>query len=124
MYFGRRRESPVIAGFWCSYFFTYTNFGKWAGISPRPSLSTGQHHPFVTVQASDIHRFGGPNGIPAAGADILSRAGRARRWGDSCAAVRPSAGDLEADKLVAVYENVGQAVLQYEVKQRLAGGRV
>lgn len=77
-----------------------------------PSLiPTSQHHPLVTVQASDIHRFGGPNGIPAARADILSRAGRTRRLGASCAAVRPGAGDLKPGKLVAVYENVGQAVL-------------
>ena len=44
VYDGRRRKSPVIARFRCSYFWTYTNFGNWVGIAPRPSLLPGKHH--------------------------------------------------------------------------------
>lgn len=121
---GGSGKAPEYLDFGVRIIQIIRTLGNGVGISPRPALSTGQHHPLVTVQASDIHRFGGPNGIPATGANILSRAGRARRRSGSCAAVRPGAGDLEADKLVAIYENVGQAVLQYEVEQRLAGGRV
>ena len=114
----------MIAGFWCSYFSTYTNFGKWAGIAPRPSLSTGKHHPLVAIQASNIDLFCRLNGIPAAGANIFPCAGGTRRRGGSCAAVCPCPGDLEPGKLVSVYENVGQAVLQYEVQQLVRGACV
>ena len=66
-----------------------------------------------------------PDGIPTTRANVLSCAARPRRCGCApCSAVRSCPGDMEPGKLIAAYENVGQAVLQYEVQQLVRGACV
>ena len=85
--------------------------GNWVGIAPHPSLSPRKHHRRAAIQTGYVYFFCGSDRIPAAGADIFPCAGRARRRGALRSAVRPCPGDMEPGKLVAAYENVGQAVL-------------
>ena len=94
------------------------------GISPQPCASCPlpfapllcQYHLLVAVQTGDIDNLCSPNRIPAAGANVLSRAARPRRCGGSrCSVLGVRPGDTETGKLVAVYENVGQACFNNEI---------
>ena len=98
--------------------------GNWVGIAPHPSLSPGQHHRRVAIQTGDVYFLCGSDGISAAGADIFPCAARPRRRGALRSAVRSCPGDMEPGELVAAYENVGQAIFQYEVQQLVRGACV
>jgi len=76
----------------------------------------------VAIQTGNIDRFRCPDGISTARANILSRAGRARRRGGIRSAVSARSRDLKPAVFVPVNQNVGQAVFKDEVKERVTGG--
>ena len=94
------------------------------GIAPHPSLLPCKHHRHVAIQTGYMNFLCGSNGIPTAGANILSRATCPRRCCALRSAVCPCPGDMEPGELVTAYENVGQAVLQNEVQQLVRGACV
>ena len=79
-----------------------------------------KNHLHAAIQTGDIDALGGPDGVASAVADIFSRAGNAYRLQNLCAAVCSCTGYLEPRELVAIYQNVAKAVLQYEVQQSVA----
>lgn len=71
--------------------------------------------PMDGVPAGRLGRPGRMKATTAARADVFAGAGCARRRCGSCSAVGSGSGDAEAVKLVAVNQNIGQAVFDDEV---------
>lgn len=74
-----------------------------------------------TIQAADVDGFGSPDGVAAAGADILPGGAGLAPGGWRGWSVRAGSCDLVAAVFVAVDENVGQIVVQAELQQMVAG---
>ena len=70
------------------------------------------YHLNTTVKATDIDNLGCSDTHVAARADIFAcAAGFLGEDNPGSAAVGACAGDLEAGKLIAVYQNVGQVII-------------
>ena len=86
------------------------------------TLTHGDGHLDIAIHAFDPDVLGCPDADAATRTEILPCAGGFRRWRCDCSAVSTGAGDLEAGELVAVDQNVGQAVFQNKVQQRVSRG--
>ena len=75
------------------------------------TLLQGGDHLDIAIHAFDSDVLGCPDTDATAGTEILPSAGRFWWWRCKCSAVGAGTGDLETGELVAVNQNVGQAIL-------------
>ena len=75
------------------------------------------HHGHPTVKATDVHHLSGSNRVAAAGALIFSAVGFLGRSGNGSITTTMSSGAAHGNAvvLIAVDQNIGQAILQHKV---------